>query len=440
VPEKHCKTDDQDALRYTTGHAPHPTSSTIEQEPGKPGAVTELPGSEPLLPSFSFLQETVPWYLGGRNDNKDLLDTPKDIGTASSNCLIDCLGKDSDEDVNVAADEFDTHVVSTIVSPQAVAPSYPTDSNNVDKLLSGAMSSTLVHNAHDAESQAAMSESKTLSSMSSIYGSKSLYQVRKRVSSQSTKSSLPEMRTFDTTIDATLCGMAAQKPLRFSHEEAPELIPSPHNLDNRTGKASLEVVMNGNILQIVDLLSDFRNGIDVNHRSSASNGQTPLMVIIRQSGFVFRELMILCLVTHQWPHLSSLDNDGKSIIDLAAADGAELIVTRFIERIVAALCCECSDQARRASLCEWIAHTAPSERCGLVLEGGPVRYPFRTECQWGERLLRHNWLKKETLMEIDHWMRRCISRINSSHRARMVNELRDMYCKPDQWTHSIPME
>jgi hypothetical protein len=341
--------------------------------------------------------------------------------------------------VNVAADEFNTHLAS-IPSPQAMAPQHPEtfveeDSDEVTKLLSDAMSSTSIHDAHDAQSQAAASESKTLSSMSSIYGSKSLYQVKKRRSSQCTKSSLPEMRTFDTTIDTMPCETIHQKPLQNPYE-ALEFF-TPQTFDN--GAALLESAMNGNILQIVGLLSDFRNGMNVNHRSSAANGQTPLMVVIRQSSFVFRELLMLCIKTCRWPRPCIFDNDGNPTIDLAASDETDLVVARFIERVVAALCCECSDQERRASLCEWIANTAPSERCGLVLEGGPVRYPFRAGCRWGEKLLQHDWLTVHTLREIDVCMQIRRYRIHGLCRARMMSELSSsQYWKPDEWNIALP--
>jgi hypothetical protein len=154
------------------------------------------------------------------------------------------------------------------------------------------------------------------------------------------------MRTFDTTIDTTLLyELTAQNVLQNSHEYS-GFSPSPHDFDKGEREALLESAMSGNIHQIVGLLSDFRSYIDINHISPTSNGQTPLMVVIRQSGFVLRELLILCITTSQWPLLSMTDYDGKSIIDLAALDGTERVVTRFIERLTAVICCECTDEAR----------------------------------------------------------------------------------------------
>lgn len=481
VAQKHCKTDDQDALGMVV--APSSLPGAIEHKFGTGGALTRLSGLEPpLLPSDSLqeqnvlpyckgttgffeygsrdqsqsvvghgtiphalldrahveFQETSPRYLDRYSNSGGFLGRPKDFRAAKLSPLVGRLSGESDENVLVAADDFDTPLAS-IPFPQAMTPQHPehvveADSDDVIKLLSDAMSSTSIHDAHDAQSQAAASEPKTLSSMSSIYGSKSLYQAKKRRSSQCTKSSLPEMRTFDTTIDTMLCEAAHQEPLHNPHEVL-EFYTPPH-LDNR--EALLESAMSGNVLQIVGLMSDFRGCIDINHISPASNGQTPLMVVIRKSGTLFSELLMQCIMTPQWPLLSTTDYDGNSIIDLATLDGTELVVTRFIERMTAVMCCDCPDQERRGSLCEWIAHTAPSERCGLVLEGGPVRYPFRTECQWGERLLRHDWLTVETLQEIDDWMGARIYRINSSHRVRMANELRGMCWKPDEWNIGLP--
>lgn len=451
MPHKHLKIADQDAIQHTMGSASHPTSSTIKQEPGKPGTVTNLSGADPPLLSsdFRFLREHDELtYFPGMTRFSEYksweqrlslvshvlpqarLDHAHTEVQESTSHLTDCLEECSDEDVNVSVGESGTHPASVTFS-RAMTPQHSkriveVDSGDVIKLLSDAKSLTSIHDAFDAVSHAAISESRTLSSMSSIYGSKSLYRVKECGSSQCTTSSLPEMCIFDTTIETMRhYELTARNVLQNPYEDS-GFFPSPHNLDNRKGKAWLESAMNGNIFQIVGLLSDVRNGVDVNHKSPTSNGQTPLMIVIRRSGLVLRELLILCLMTHQWPLLSMTDYDGKSIIDLAASDGTGLVVMRFIERITAVMCCNCPDQKRRGSLCEWIAHTTPSKRCGLVLEGGPVRYPFRTECPWGERLLRHDWLTVETLQEIDDWM---ASRLycDSLHRARMANELRDVY-------------
>jgi hypothetical protein len=480
VAQKHRKTDNQDALRMVV--APRSVPGAIEYKSGTGDAGKRFSGLEPPLLSSGSLQEqdvlpyckgttglfeygsrdqiksvfghdypyalmaraqvgfqeTAPWYLGRYSNSGRFLETPQDFRTAKSSPLVDRLDGDSDEDVNVAADDFNTPLAS-IPFPQAMTPQHPehvveADSDDVIKLLSGAMSSTSIHDAHDVQSQAAASEPKTLSSMSSVYGSKSLYQAKKRRSSQCTKSSLPEMRTFDTTIDTMLCEAAHQEPFHNPCEFL-EFYAPPH-VD--ITEELLESAMSGNILRIVGLMSEFRGCIDINHVSPTCNGQTPLMLVMRKSGTVLSELLMQCISTPQWPLLSTTDYDGKSIIDLAASDGTKLVVTRFIERMIAAMCCDCPDQERRGSLCEWIAHTAPSERYGLVLEGGPVRYPFRTECQWGERLLRHDWLTVEMLQEIDDWMGARIYRTHSSHRARMASELRDMYWKPDEWNIALP--
>ena len=480
VPQKHRKTNDDEDLDVVV--APHPEPRAIEHELGTLGTVTKLSGIEPLLLSASLLQErdelpyfggvtffseywsrkqrlpvvghklpqtsldhahiesqdTAPWYLGRYDNNKGLFDTTKDMRTADSSHLIDCLGEDSDKDVSVAAGDFNTYLASVTVL-QATPPLYServveAHSDNAIKLLSDAMSSTSIKDAHDVKSQAAKSEPKTLSSMSSIYGPKSLYQVKRR-SSQCTKSSLPEMQTFDTTIDTMLCEKA-QETVQNQHEALEFLMPRHFN----KGEELMESAMSGHILLILDLLSDDRYGIDINHRSSAANGQTPLMLAIRRSGYVLREMLMWCITAQRWTLLSAFDNDGNTIIDLAASEGIEVSVARLIERIIAALCCECSDQARRASLCEWIAHTTPSERCGLELEGGPVRYPFRAGCRWGERLLGHGWLTAETLREIDSWMRDRVHKVNSSHRTRMVNELRDLYWEPNKWKLILRLE
>ena len=356
VAQKHRKTNDDEDLDMAV--APHSRPGAIEHRFGLVDSVTKLSDPAPLLLSSSFLRERdeqpyfggqdflseywsrkqrppvvghelpqtrldhahiesrsiAPWSLGRYENRKGSLHTAKDNWSR----FIDCLGEDSDEDVNVVADDFNTHLASVTVS-QAAAPLYSelvveADSDNLIKSLSDAMSSTSINDAHDAQSQAAKSELKTLSSMSSIYGSKSLYQVKRR-SSQCSKSSLPEMRTFDTTIDAMLCE-AAQDSRETPHEALEFFMPRYFN----KGEELLEAAMGGHIVLIIDLLSDDRYGIDINHRSSAANGQTPLMLAIRGSGYVLREMLMRCITTKRWPHLSALDNDGNTIIDLAASE------------------------------------------------------------------------------------------------------------------------
>lgn len=538
LPQKHRKTDDQDALDCIKGSAPNPTSSSIKQQLGEMETVTKITGSEPVLPSSGYRQEhdvphhyeritgfykpesrRQPLFLAGpmnsfmpldyadlefewyHDDSKGFLGTTKDTRTAKSSHQIDCSGnilqqtRPTTEKAHRGSVSRATQVSpknlrtssSTAVTTKNDTPSellrklsngsdarsectrfheYTTSddeleewfqkftcwpyrltvsdtpkreyfirnpdedvksvgvansSSNVMQLLSDAMSSTSIHNAHDAQSQAAVSESKTLSSMSSIYGSKSLYQVTKRRSSQCTKSSLPEMGEFDTTIDSRL-NEAVQRPLQ-NQCDLPEL-PALQLFDNE--EEMLKSAEVRSLLQIIDLVSHVRNGIEINLRLH-SNGQTPLMVVFRRSSFALREVLIKYLDARQWPLLSMLDNNGDSIIDLTASDGTALVFTRLIERVVAAMCCHCSDHARRASVCEWIAHTAPSERCGLELKGGPVRYPFRAGCWWGGMLLQHDWLTVETFRQIDTRVRDRIWQIDSSHRARMANELRSEY-------------
>jgi hypothetical protein len=181
VPHKHLKVADQDALQHTTGSASHPTSSTIKQEPGKPGTVTNLSGSDPPLLSsgFRFLREHDQLtYFPGMTRSSEYKSWEQRLSLVShmfpqarldhahikvqesASHLTDCLEEYSDEDVNVSVGESGTHPASIIFS-RAMTPQHPkrvveVDSGDVIKLLSDAMSSTSIHDAADAVSQAAI--------------------------------------------------------------------------------------------------------------------------------------------------------------------------------------------------------------------------------------------------------------------------------------------
>jgi len=103
-----------------------------------------------------------------------------------------------------------------------------------------------------------------------------------------------------------------------------------------------------------------------------------------------------------WPLLSTRDKAGNTALDLAASNGTTSKFTQVIEGVVAVVCCDCSVQARRGSICEWIAHQW-SDPLGLTSKRDPRR-PFKAGCLWGEKMRQRDWLKAETLEEIDDWM------------------------------------
>lgn len=181
------------------------------------------------------------------------------------------------------------------------------------------------------------------------------------------------------------------------------------------------------IRTVTMLLSDHRKDLDINHVSSISNGETPLLAAIRHRDyFAVCELLTQSVHTRKWPRLSACDHDGNTAIELTAANGIELPFAQLVERIIAILCCHCDDLGRTGSVCERIAHSTNSERSGLMLEEDPYRYSFMAYCQWGDKLTRRDWLNADTLQEIDELMRYRIHRIDGRHKARVVDELRDL--------------
>ncbi|GAB7334821.1 hypothetical protein MBLNU13_g06734t1 [Cladosporium sp. NU13] len=155
------------------------------------------------------------------DQSRHLVDVSNEVRIVNPDDRIGCNEGNFYKVVDVAADKFNTHIALKTV-PQVAArldPSIVVDTG------SGARSSTSVEDEHDAKSQAAES-SAALSSMSSIYGSKSLYQRTKLGSSEGAESSLPALQAFDTTIDATLYE-AARKSHQHLHE-APQFSGPPH--------------------------------------------------------------------------------------------------------------------------------------------------------------------------------------------------------------------
>ena len=357
-------------------------------------------------------QKTGPWFSGPYNKGKGFLDILEDISTANSGQSIDCFGEDSDKDMHVAADGFSTHSALNIIPRRTVQINPDEAEEHAINLLSVAMSSASIK---DATPQTAISQPGTLSSMSSIYGSKSLYRAKLLGSSQHTKSSLPEMQAFDHTIDG--------KPPQ-DLAEVPEVV-DPHSLETNWEEV-LESAMIEDIWKVPGLLSDHRKGLDINHISSNSNGETLLLVAIRRNYFVAGELLTQSVRTGKWPRLSARDNDGNTAIELTAANGIESPFAQLVERIIAILCCDCPNLARSGSVCGRLAYSAFSARSGLMPEG-PYRYSFRAYCQWGDKLLRRDWLSADTLRGIDELMRYRIHRIDGSHKARVVDELRDLF-------------
>jgi hypothetical protein len=450
APQKHRKIDNQENLGVYI--APHPAPITIKQMVGKSGTTAKSSDFLSLLPSSSSIQEqnvfhdckgtndvsehrprqqnflagheipharlepahkgfqkTGPWFSGPYNKGKGFLDILEDISTANSGQSIDCFGEDSDKKMRVAADGFSTHSAFNIIPRRTVQINPEKAEDHAVNLLSVAMSSASIK---DATSQTAISQPGTLSSMSSIYGSKSLYRANSLGSSQHTKSSLPEMQAFDATID--------WKPPQ-NLAEVSEVV-EPHSLETNWEEV-LEIAMIEDIWKVPNLQSDHRKGLDINHISSRSNGETPLMAAIRCNYFVVWELFTESVALRTWPLLSARDVNGNTAIELAAANGTELIFAQLLERIITIFCCDCDDLVRSRSVCGRIAHSANFECSGLMLEEGPCRYPFKAYCQWGDKLLRPDWLNADTLQEIDELMRFRIRRIDGLHKVRVECEL-----------------
>lgn len=161
VSHKHRKTDNQGAPGMVV--APYSLPGAIEHRVGTVDAVTRLSGLEPpplssdplqeqdVLPycketaglsedrsrdQSQFMvghgsshllleraqveyQEIAPWYPGRYDNDQGILDTPKDIRTANSSPLLDCLGEDFDEELDVAADESNTGMMRKVQNTAA---------------------------------------------------------------------------------------------------------------------------------------------------------------------------------------------------------------------------------------------------------------------------------------------------------------------------------
>jgi hypothetical protein len=161
-----------------------------------------------------------------------------------------------------------------------------------------------------------------------------------------------------------------------------------------------------------------------------------LLAAIRRDFFVVYDLFRISVIRRTWPRLSASDYDENSAIQLATANGTEDLFAQLVERVIAILCCDCDDLVRSGSVCGRIAHLTTSARSGLMLEEGPYRYPFKAYCQWGDKLLRRDWLNADTLREIDGWMRVHIHQIFDLYGARVMNEMRAFYWELSEWVLS----
>lgn len=308
----------------------------------------------------------------------------------------------SDEDSKYASDEGsdeESERCRTSDSLRTNLPDLCAPDDLYHRRLNSTMSSVFWKDKHNKQSQVFASDSATLSTMSSVYGARSLYRRRNSGATQCTKSSGPEIPApFNTAIDEELrqCRTSFWNML-------------PETLEQRSavnGRLLLESAESGNWVRVSGLLRAAGRP-DINYKSRASNGRTALMIAISHNHYdVADELLHTAIHIRELPLLSHRDNDGSTLIDLAAASGNETAFREFMEHVVAVCCCTCSRLERRGSICEWIVNPKKSDRCGLVLEG-PVKYPLRAECSWGRRLQRQHWLQSGSLKEIDDLALQC---------------------------------
>ena len=266
--------------------------------------------------------------------------------------------------------------------------------NRAVDLLSDSMSSLSLKNGNKS----------TLSSLSLMYGSKSLFRRRDSEAYQSAKVSGPEIPgPFNTSVDSEL---------REARRQSPYLGSEPERIKSLAlfGSRWLRLASLGNGEWASNMMED-REKVDINYKCPYT-GKTALMIAIEHGHYHFVHELMSWNVSkgQQWPLLSTRDNDEKTVMDLMSPHKRSNTFTLFMEHVVAITCCSCSDWARRGSICEWIAHTEWADRHGLTLQG-PVKYPFRAGCQWGEKLRQRDWLQAETLQEIDDWVvqRTCLA-------------------------------
>lgn len=246
----------------------------------------------------------------------------------------------------------------------------------------------------------------------------SLFRRRDSMAYQSAKISGPEIPgPFNTSVDSEF--REARRPIPYSSPDS-ELTRRGIYFESKL----LDLAKAGDLYEVRSIIRH-AYGVDVNYKSPF-NGRTALMIAVEHSNYqVVHELMrYRYSLVHQCTRLSMRDKDGNTVIDLVAAHGKSNMFTRFMERVVAILCCCCPEQARRGSICEWIAHTKMTNRHGVTLQG-PVKYPFRAGCHWGEKLRQSDWLQAKTLKEIDEWMAERDFFVYRHLETRMDNEWRD---------------
>lgn len=367
------------------------TPVTVSSEDGLGTQTVSVPDQSSTSASVA-LQRTPEEALENSQLNEvvlpDVMDLPPLLDSVYENRPTRRFGRyssyDSLDDYERRYDAYQstqTEVPPSSRSPSARRTSRP--GNRAADALSDSMSSLSLKNGNKS----------TLSSLSLMYGSKSLFRRRDSEAYQSAKVSGPEIPgPFNTSVDSEL--REARRQIRHWDSAPPRENP-PLFIE----RDLLDLAREGDSYRARNIYRGYN--VDMNYKSR-STGKTALMVAAEHGQFRFMHEMMSWMISRyeEWPLLSTRDNDGKTLMDFVSPYEKRKVFTDFMERVLAVFCCSCPGQARRGSICEWIAHTELKDRHGVTLQG-PIKYPFRAGCHWGEKLRQCDWLQPKILEEID---------------------------------------
>lgn len=155
-------------------------------------------------------------------------------------------------------------------------------------------------------------------------------------------------------------------------------------------------------------------------QSSKETHRTALMLAVaRQQRRVIYTLLKAAFTHGQWPTLSTPDDNGDTILDLAKAAHFSGQLGALLRSFVAVVCCTCTESRRRDCACGKLARRGYLESYELTMA--------HTGCRWGERLCRQNWPQwewgledraKSALEEIDDRVRELRALDAETFRAR----------------------
>jgi len=140
----------------------------------------------------------------------------------------------------------------------------------------------------------------------------------------------------------------------------------------------------------------YNGEFDVNYRSKSRNSSTALMICCMKGRIDWVcDLIKKALRRQQRPLLSLRDDQGSTILDLAAHAGCSHQLTTVLRFFVAVACCECTETRRTNSVCGFMASKG-------LLEGDELEATDHG-CPWGMKLRCLEWPTNDALESIDEY-------------------------------------